>query len=108
MAVSHGAAIAATHSAAKRLLVAFKLAAGPVVTAAMPQLVLVVLGAMPASGDRAMGSGESFASAASQIDTTAFNQNIVMGANVLGNSVDMTVVGGGFSSSYIGDDGDGA
>ena len=100
MAVSHGAAIAATHSAAKRLLVAFKLAAGPVVTAAMPQLVLVGLVAIP--------SGESFASAASQIDTTAFNQNIVMGANVLGNSVDMTVVGGGFSSSYIGDDGDGA
>ncbi|WP_304951618.1 hypothetical protein [Sulfitobacter sp.] len=53
-------------------------------------------------------TGESFASAASQIDTTAFNMSIVQGANVLGNTVDMTVVGGGFSSSYIGDDGDGA
>ena len=60
------------------------------------------------NGDDGFVTGESFASAASQIDTTAFNQSIVMGANVLGNTVDMTVVGGGFSSSYIGDDGDGA
>jgi hypothetical protein len=30
-----------------------------------------------------------------------------MGANVLGNTVDMTVVGGSLSSTYIGDDSDG-
>jgi hypothetical protein len=60
------------------------------------------------NGDDGYVTGESFASAASQIDTSAFNQTIVQGANVLGNTVDMTVVGGSFSSSYIGDDGDGA
>ena len=49
-------------------------------------------------------SGESFASAAA-VDTAAFNQDIIMGANVLGNTVDMTVVGGSMSSSYAGDDG---
>ena len=38
------------------------------------------------------------------LDTTAFNQSIVMGANVLGNTVDMTVVGGNLSSTVIGDD----
>lgn len=38
--------------------------------------------------------------------TSAFNQNITMGANVLGNTVDMTVVGGSLSSSLMsaGDD----
>jgi hypothetical protein len=60
------------------------------------------------NGDDGYVTGESFASAAAQIDTSAFNQTIVQGANVLGNTVDMTVVGGSFSSSYIGDDGDGA
>lgn len=58
------------------------------------------------NGDDGFVTGESFASAASQIDTTAFNQSVVMGANVLGNTVDMTVVGGSFSSNYIGDDAD--
>ena len=38
------------------------------------------------------------------MNLTAFNQSIVMGANVLGNSVDMTVVGGSLSSSMVGDD----
>ena len=60
------------------------------------------------NGDDGYVTGESYASAASQIDTEAFTQTIVQGANVLGNSVDMTVVGGSFSSSYIGDDGVGA
>ena len=49
-------------------------------------------------------TGESYASAAAVIDVSAFNQNIVMGANVLGNTVDMTVVGGSLSSTVIGDD----
>ena len=30
--------------------------------------------------------------------------DIVMGANVLGNTVDMTIVGGSFSSTYAGED----
>ena len=30
--------------------------------------------------------------------------NVVMGANVLGNTVDMNVVGGSFSSTYVGED----
>ena len=30
--------------------------------------------------------------------------NIVMGANVLGNAVDMTVVGGSLTSSFVGGD----
>jgi hypothetical protein len=58
------------------------------------------------NGDDGFVTGESFASAASQIDTTAFNQSIVMGANVLGNTVDMMVVGGSFSSTFVGDDSD--
>lgn len=50
--------------------------------------------------------GESYASAASSIGVEAFNQSIVMGANVLGNTVDMNVVGGSFTSNYVGDDND--
>ena len=46
----------------------------------------------------------ALSSAASAIDTTAFNQSIVMGANVLGNTVDMSVVGGNMNSTYVGDD----
>ncbi len=38
------------------------------------------------------------------LDLAAFNQNIVMGANVLGNTVDMTVVGGNHTTTLIGDD----
>lgn len=56
------------------------------------------------NGDDGFVSGESMSSAASAIDTTAFNQSIVMGANVLGNTVDMSVVGGNMNSTYIGDD----
>ncbi len=56
------------------------------------------------NGDDGYVSGESLSSAASSIDTTAFNQSIVMGANVLGNTVDMSVVGGNMSSTYVGDD----
>jgi hypothetical protein len=59
------------------------------------------------NGDDGYVDGSSYASAASQISTSAFNQTIVQGANVLGNTVDMTVVGGSFSSNYIGDDSDG-
>lgn len=56
------------------------------------------------NGDDGFVSGESLSSAASAIDTTAFNQSIVMGANVLGNTVDMSVVGGNMTSTYVGDD----
>ena len=56
------------------------------------------------NGDDGYVAGESMSSAASAIDTTAFNQSIVMGANVLGNTVDMSVVGGNMNSTYIGDD----
>ena len=34
----------------------------------------------------------------------AFNQSIIQGANVLGNSVDMTLVGGSLTSTLIGED----
>ncbi|WP_296428050.1 hypothetical protein [Yoonia sp.] len=56
------------------------------------------------NGDDGYVSGQSMSSAASAIDTTAFNQSIVMGANVLGNTVDMTIVGGNMTSTYVGDD----
>ncbi len=56
------------------------------------------------NGDDGFVSGESLASAASSIDTTAFNQSIVMGANVLGNPVVLSVVGCKMSSTYVGDD----
>jgi hypothetical protein len=56
------------------------------------------------NGDDGYVSGQSMASAASAIDTTAFNQSIVMGANVLGNTVDMSIVGGNMTSTYVGDD----
>jgi hypothetical protein len=56
------------------------------------------------NGDDGYVDCQSLSSAASAIDTTAFNQSIVMGANVLGNTVDMSVVGGNMSSTYVGDD----
>ena len=59
------------------------------------------------NGDDGFVTGESYASAAAVVDTSAFNQSIVMGANVLGNTVDMTMVGGSMSSSYAGDDSEG-
>ena len=56
------------------------------------------------NGDDGYVNGYSNASADAAIDTTAFNQSIVMGANVLGNTVDMTVVGGNLNSTVVGDD----
>jgi hypothetical protein len=56
------------------------------------------------NGDDGYVDGQSYASAAAAIDLTAFNQSIVMGANVLGNNVDMTIVGGSMTSAYAGDD----
>ncbi|TMV88308.1 hypothetical protein FGG78_17270 [Thioclava sp. BHET1] len=56
------------------------------------------------NGDDGIVTGQSYADASGVVDTTAFNQSIVMGANVLGNTVDTTVVGGSLSSTYIGDD----
>ena len=56
------------------------------------------------NGDDGIVTGESYASAAAAVDQAAFNMDIVMGANVLGNTVDMTVVGGSFSSTYVGQD----
>lgn len=54
--------------------------------------------------DDGIVTGESYASAAAAVDQAAFNMDIVMGANVLGNNVDMNVVGGSFSSTYTGED----
>ncbi len=56
------------------------------------------------NGDDGYVTGESYASAAAVIDVSAFNQNIVMGAERAGNTVDMTVVGGSPHSTVIGDD----
>ena len=56
------------------------------------------------NGDDGYVTGQSISDADAMIDTTAFNQSIVMGANIMGNSVDMTVVGGNLTSSMIGDD----
>ncbi|MFZ2099820.1 MAG: hypothetical protein WAU86_04575, partial [Oricola sp.] len=56
------------------------------------------------NGDDTYINGLSEASADAILDTTAFNQSIVMGANILGNTVDMTVVGGNFTETLTGDD----
>jgi hypothetical protein len=56
------------------------------------------------NGDDGIVTGESYASAAASTSQSAFNMEIVMGANVLGNTVDMNVVGGSFSSTYAGED----
>jgi hypothetical protein len=56
------------------------------------------------NGDDGYVTGQSMASADAMLDMSAFNQTIVLGANVLGNSVDLSVVGGSMSSTYIGDD----
>jgi hypothetical protein len=55
-------------------------------------------------GDDVILNALSQASADAEVDTTAFNQSIVMGANILGNNVDMTVVGGDYTSTLTGDD----
>jgi hypothetical protein len=56
------------------------------------------------NGDDGFVNGLSEAQASAVVDTSAFNQSIVQGANVLGNTVDMTVVGGGLTSTVVGDD----
>lgn len=56
------------------------------------------------NGDDGYVTGESLAYASASSNIAAFNQNIVMGANVLGNSVDTTMVGGAMNSTWIGDD----
>jgi hypothetical protein len=56
------------------------------------------------NGDDGIVTGQSYSDASGIIDTAAFNQSIVMGANILGNAVDTTVVGGSMTSTYIGDD----
>ena len=50
-------------------------------------------------------TGISEAHADAAIDITAFNQSIVMGANLIGNTIDMTVVGGDLTNTISGDDG---
>ena len=57
------------------------------------------------NGDDSFVNGLSEATADAFLDTTAFNQSIVMGANILGNTVDMTVVGGNFTETLTGEDG---
>lgn len=58
------------------------------------------------NGGDGIVTGESYASAAAVVDTSAFNQSIIMGANVLGNSVDTTMVGGSMNVSSASDDTD--
>ena len=59
-----------------------------------------------ANGDDGYVTGSSSASADAGIDTSAFNQHIVMGANLQQNAIDMTVVGGSLTSTVVGEDGD--
>ncbi|UIY29017.1 hypothetical protein LZK73_20675 [Neorhizobium galegae] len=49
-------------------------------------------------------TGTSSASSDAIIETHAFNQEIVMGANLQQNAIDMTIVGGNLSSTVAGDD----
>jgi len=56
------------------------------------------------NGDDGFVTGTSTASADGIINTSAFNQDIVMGANLQQNAVDMTVVGGDLTSTVAGDD----
>jgi hypothetical protein len=56
------------------------------------------------NGDDGYVTGTSSASADAFVETTAFNQEIVMGANLQQNAVDMTIVGGDLTSTSIGDD----
>ncbi|MCY1300813.1 hypothetical protein D9M70_503960 [compost metagenome] len=51
-----------------------------------------------------MVEGLSQATADAVIDTNAFNQQIVLGANLQGNTIDMTVVGGDYHADVIGHD----
>ncbi len=56
------------------------------------------------NGDDGFVTGTSEASADAIIDISAFNQQIVMGANLQGNTVDTTVVGGDFNNTVTGED----
>ena len=58
------------------------------------------------NGDDGYVTGTSSASADAAISISAFNQEIVMGANLQQNAVDMTVVGGNLSNTVIGEDDD--
>lgn len=57
------------------------------------------------NGDDGYVAGHAEAGAGASFELTAFNQSIVQGANVLGNTIDTTVVGGPMTTTYsIGDD----
>jgi hypothetical protein len=56
------------------------------------------------NGDDGYVTGTSAASADGLINTNAFNQEIVLGANLQQNAIDMTVVGGDLSSTVVGED----
>ena len=56
------------------------------------------------NGDDGYVNGLSEAHADAYINTSAFNQEIVMGANLLGNTIDMTVVGGDYTNTLTGED----
>ncbi|MGB3390958.1 MAG: hypothetical protein WBA88_23590, partial [Pseudaminobacter sp.] len=56
------------------------------------------------NGDDGIVNGISEAHAGATLDVTAFNQSIVMGANLQGNTIDMTVVGGDLTSTFTGED----
>ena len=53
------------------------------------------------NGDDGFVEGTSASSADAVFDAMAFNQSISMGANVLGNQVDMTTVGGNLNSTSV-------
>ena len=61
-----------------------------------------------ANGDDGFVTGTSTATADAFVDTSAFNQSIVMGANLQQNAIDMTIVGGSLTSNVIGEDDDAA
>ncbi|TIR65057.1 MAG: hypothetical protein E5X24_27945, partial [Mesorhizobium sp.] len=56
------------------------------------------------NGDDGYVTGTSHSSADGLIDVSAFNQQIVMGANLQENLVDQTVVGGDYHNTLTGED----
>ena len=56
------------------------------------------------AGDDALVEGLSTAEASASNDTSAFTNKLVQGENVLFNTVEMTVVGGGSESFSTGED----
>ncbi|MFD1330036.1 hypothetical protein ACFQ33_19285, partial [Mycoplana ramosa] len=58
------------------------------------------------NGDDGFVTGTSHASADAAIHLSAFNQEIVLGANLQQNAVDMTVVGGDLTNTVVGEDDD--